>query len=129
MKAGNAKRIRWQSMSGPGYSVYISGTVKALPYVGFKEPYDLNHKTHKKHRGKKKLFSVLFVVTIQISQPVSILMFEAVAKGQITALSFRTGIVRNPSGRDSHPAGHSPPCEVDPLQSIYRMTAESVVVS
>ena len=54
---------------------------------------------------------------------------EAVAKGQVTALSFRTGIVRNPSGRDSHLSGHSPPCGVDPVQSMYRMTAESAVVS
>ena len=33
------------------------------------------------------------------------------------------------SGRDSHLSAHSPPCEVDPVQSMYRMTAESVVVS
>ena len=39
--------------------------VKALPYTGFKAPYDLNHKEH-----KEKLFLVLFacfVVPIQIS--------------------------------------------------------------
>ena len=44
-------------------------------------------------------------------------------------LSFRTGVVRNLSGRDSHLSGHSPPCVVDPVQSLYRMTAESVVIS
>ena len=49
--------------------------VKALSYVGFKAAYDLNHQEHK---GKEKLFLVLFVcfvVPIQISQPVSIPMF------------------------------------------------------
>ena len=35
--------------------------VKALSYVGFKAPYDLNHKAHKEHKGKEKLFFVLFV--------------------------------------------------------------------
>ena len=38
----------------------------------------LNHKAHKEHKGKEKLFLVLFVcfvVPIQISQPVSIPMF------------------------------------------------------
>ena len=44
----------------------------------------------------------------------------------LTPLSFRTGIVRNPSGRDSNLSEHSPPCEVDPVQSMYRMTAGSV---
>ena len=49
--------------------------VKALSYEGSKAAYDLNHKEHK---GKEKLFLVLFVcfvVPIQISQPVSIPMF------------------------------------------------------
>ena len=54
---------------------------------------------------------------------------EGVAKSQVTVLSLCTGIVRNPSGRDSHLSGHSPPCEMDPVQAIYRMAAESVVVS
>ena len=40
--------------------------------------------------------------------------------GCFTPLSFRTGIVRNPSGRNSNLSGHSPPCEVDPVQSMYR---------
>ena len=44
----------------------------------------------------------------------------------LTPLSFRTGIVRNPSDRDSNLSEHSPPCEVDPVQSMYGMTAESV---
>ena len=46
--------------------------VKALSYAGFKAPCDLNHKAHKEHKGKEKLFLVLFVcfvVPIQISQP------------------------------------------------------------
>ena len=48
------------------------------PGAGGEAPYDLNHKAHKEHKGKEKLFLVLFVcfvVPIQISQPVSILMF------------------------------------------------------
>ncbi len=53
---------------------------------------------------------------------------EVVAKGQVTVGSFRTGIVRNPPGRDSHLSGHLPSCEVVPVQSMYRMTVESVVV-
>ena len=52
-------------------------------------------------------------------------LFLAKNAGCFTPLSFRTGIVRNPSGRDSNLPKHSPPCEVDPVQSIYRMTAES----
>ncbi|KEI70719.1 hypothetical protein GV64_08160 [Endozoicomonas elysicola] len=52
--------------------------MKALPYAGFKAPYDLNHKAHKEHKVKEELFLALFVcfvAPIQISQPVSILMF------------------------------------------------------
>lgn len=41
-------------------------------------------------------------------------------------LSFRSGIVRNSSGGDSY---LSAPCEVDSAQSLYRMAAESLVVS
>ena len=72
-------------------------------------------------RGRKRSYSLGYNAVISAK--------EVVAKGQVTALSFRTGTVRNPSGRDSHLSGHSPPCEVDPVQSMYRMTAESVVVS
>ena len=46
----------------------------------------------------------------------------AKSTGCVTPLSFRTGIVRNPPGRDSHLSGHSPPCGVDPVQSMYGMT-------
>ena len=56
--------------------------VKALSYLGFKAPYDLNHKAHQEHKGKEKLFSVLFVcfvVPIQISQPVSIASFTGLS--------------------------------------------------
>ena len=42
--------------------------VKALPCVGFRAPCDLNHKAHKEHKGK--LFLMLFVFPIQISQHV-----------------------------------------------------------
>ena len=47
-----------------GDSLYLNGTdlrVKVLPYAGVKVPYDLNHKGHNKHKGKEKLFFVLFV--------------------------------------------------------------------
>ena len=53
----------------------------------------------------------------------------AKSTGCFTPLSFRTGMVRNPSGRDGHLSEHSPPCEVGPVKSMYGMTAESVVVS
>ena len=66
--------------------------------------------------------SVLFFSPIN---KVNVLFFLAKIAGCFTPLSFRTGIVRNPSGRDSNLSEHSPPCEVDPVQSIYRMTAES----
>ena len=39
-----------------------TGKVKAFPYVGFKAPSDLHHKAHKEHKGKEKLFLVLFAV-------------------------------------------------------------------
>ena len=38
----------------------------------------------------------------------------------IFSLSLRTGIVRNPLGRDSHPSGY--PCAVVPVQTMYGMT-------
>ena len=33
-----------------------------MPCVGFKAPDDLNHKAHKEHKGKEKLFLVIFAV-------------------------------------------------------------------
>nr|WP_101747548.1 transposase [Endozoicomonas acroporae] len=94
--------------TSPSTSPETNGTdlrVKALSYVGFKAPGDWNHKAHKEHKGKEKLFLVLFavknillnhfsspeggakyfhapwafvcfVVPIQISKPVSIPMFS-----------------------------------------------------
>ena len=51
-------------------------------------------------------------------------------ESKLTAnLSFRIGIVRNPFGRDSHMSGHSPPCELAPVQSLNSMTAVSALVS
>ncbi|MBO9482874.1 transposase [Salinisphaera sp. G21_0] len=67
--------------TSPSTSPETNGTdlrVKALSYVDFKAPGDWNHKAHKEHKGKEKLFLVLFVcfvVPIQISKPVSIPMF------------------------------------------------------
>ena len=62
-------------------NLWVNGTdlrAKALPYVGFKAPYDLNHKSHKEHKGKE-IFLVYFVVPIlQISQPVSTLIFTGI---------------------------------------------------
>ena len=61
--AGHYQKLRAE------YRSYLrtNGTdlrVKALPYQGFKAPYDLNHKAHIEHKGKEKLFLVLFAVKI-----------------------------------------------------------------
>lgn len=52
----------------------------------------------------------------------------AKSTGCFTALPLRVGIVRNLSGRDSYLSGHLPPCELGPVQSMYRMTAAFVAV-
>ena len=53
----------------------------------------------------------------------------AKSTGYFIPLSFLTGIVRNSSGGYSYLSHHSAPCEVDSAQSLYRMAAESLVVS
>ena len=53
----------------------------------------------------------------------------AKSAGCFTVLSLCTGIVRNPSGKNSHLTGHSTIREVAHVQPLYRMTEESVVVS
>lgn len=53
----------------------------------------------------------------------------AKSTGYFNPLSFRTGIVRNSSGVDSYLSDHSAPCEVNSVQSLYRMAGESLVVS
>ena len=47
--------------------------------------------------------------------------------GCFTPLSLRRGIVRNPSGRNSHLSGHAPPGELDPVQPMHRIRVAGIV--
>ena len=86
-------------------------TVIFAKEVVAKGPEEGNHKAHKEHKEKLFFSFVRFVVqgfyafcdTLKGGDPFfrRIPCFEVVAEGQVTMLSFRTGIVLNPS--DSHP--------------------------
>nr|MDT0252981.1 hypothetical protein [Endozoicomonas sp.] len=51
---------------------------------------------------------------------------DASRRVTLRSLSLCTWTVHNPPGRDSHRPERSHPCEMDPVQSLYRMTAELV---
>ena len=91
---------------------------------------------HEDHEGKEKLFFVVPFFSEAFATPSKAYLLVTSLKpllcspragrqgvgNDLSPLSFPTGIVRNPLGRDSHLSGHSPPCGVDPVQSMYGMT-------
>ena len=65
---------------------------KALPYKGFKAAKSLNHEGHKEHEGKARVFFVLFVVPVQISQPVSTPLVYRSFQLKSVPLTLREGL-------------------------------------